>query len=103
MYKLGDHLLGVVENLIATLLLLLSKIPVMSLFLRFMDELLPFGDYIRTLFDKQMLVVDKTTRLRVNHMCAAQNKSFHPTTDTKKRVHTTHARGRQQGHATLEG
>ena len=84
MCKVGDHLLCVIEKLIATPSLFLSQIYMMSLFLRFMDELPPFEEYMRTLFDKQMLVVDKTTGLRVNHMRAARDELFHPTNSTSK-------------------
>ena len=83
--KLQEALLGVVKKLIATPSLFLSEIHMMSLFSCFMDKLPPFGDYMRTLFDKQMLVVDKTTGLRVNHMRAARDELFHPTTDTNNK------------------
>ena len=45
MCKVGDHLLCVIEKLIATPLLFLSQIHMMSLFSRFMDELPPFEEY----------------------------------------------------------
>ena len=55
MCKVGDHLLCVIEKLIATPSLFLSQIHMMSLYYRFMEELLPFGEYMHTLLTSRCL------------------------------------------------
>ena len=73
MGKVGDHLLGEIKKIIAVPSLFLSEH-----FSPFMTELPPFKEYATTLFDKQILVVDKKTGLRVNHMKTAKDELFKP-------------------------
>lgn len=48
----------------------------------FMDELPQCNEYMRTMFKKQILVANKLTGLLVNHLRAAWDELFYPTSAT---------------------
>ena len=82
MDNVDDHLLGEIKKIIAVPSLFLSEHFIMNIFSPFMAEMPSFKEYIETSFDKQMLVVDKSTELRINHMKAASDEWFKPQRDT---------------------
>ena len=57
----------------------------MNIFAPFLEELPPFREYWRKYFIvKQMLVVNKTTGMRVNHIAESRAKLFHPDSSMNK-------------------
>ena len=77
--KVADELLKKVEEVIAVPSLFLSETYMMSIFEPFMIELPPFREYMVKYFSAQrMLVVNKATGMRVNHIAAARKELFQP-------------------------
>ena len=57
----------------------------MSIFSLFKEELPPFKKYLQDLFDvKEILVVNKTTGMRVHQVAQALAQLFYPVTVTNK-------------------
>ena len=84
--RVADHLLEVIEEIISDPSLFISEEYMMRIFDMFKEELPPFKEYCDKYFvQKKMMVVNKSTGMRVAHIAKAKNELWNPRSKTNQK------------------